>query len=382
MLPEGFAMLNALIEDFRGLGEEIVTSIDSRISSLKSHLKAQEIHEISEGHFQDDFNKIIGNSDAVLLIAPESDETLYSLTKQVEKLGPLLLSSSSHAIKLTTDKTETHKRALEAHVLVPSAIKVSFSEKPEIIDRICRQIGYPVVFKPIDGVGGAGICIIATQQEIADGLITVQQETKVDTFQIQKLINGLDVSVSAIVSSQAATPISLNAQLIRLAPPKGQSEYQGGYLPLNHQLKDETFENSIKILNHIQGFKGYVGLDFVFSYAPFLIEINPRITTSYLGLREVLSPNPARLILDAALEKPLKKISSRGAVIYSKYSFENSSISMNIPNSLQSHIKILTPPTYLAETSTLFIIAKGRTIKEAQKHLTQFTQLLKTKKNY
>jgi len=374
LLPEGFAMLNTVIEDFREIGQEIVTTLDSNLNTMQNYLKAHKIIEISgKEELEEKFIEITADSDAVLLIAPESDNLLFELAKKVETAGRLLLGPSSDAIKIAGNKIETHKKALEAHVLIPSGIRVAFSEEPEKIDKICNQIGYPVVFKPIDGVGGGGICIVANSQDIEAGMQTVRQYTRLDSFQAQKFINGLDVSVSAIVSGQEVYPISLNAQLVRIGPPNAKSEYRGGYLPIGHRLKEEAFENTKKILRHIGGFQGYAGLDFVFSYAPFLIEVNPRITTSYLGLREVLSPNPAQLILDAVQGKPPKKISFEGAVIYSKVEFEGEVNAFDIPLEFQNRIKISTPAVPIQGQTITFIVSKGKSIKEAQETLTNFT---------
>jgi predicted ATP-grasp superfamily ATP-dependent carboligase len=379
LFPEGFAMLNAVVEDFSKTGNEIVTTLDTRLKSLQSHIQANEIIQIAEGEFHEKFENIVDESDAVLLIAPEKGNVLFDLAKKVEHAGKQLLGPSSEVIKITADKVETHRKALEAHVLIPSAIRMAFSEKIELIDKICRQIGYPVVFKPIDGVGGSGICIVANQQDIAAGLTTVQKETSLTTFQVQKYISGLDVSVSALVSPKEVRPISLNAQLVKLSPPGGQSEYRGGYLPLSHTLMKEAFENSIKILKYLKGSLGYIGLDFVFSYAPFLIEINPRITTSYLGLREVLSVNPAQLILNAIQGALPPKITFTGAAIYSKVEFEGEFTNLPIPPAFQNRIRISTPPFPYGGSTLTFLVARGESIKQAQETLSSFANLFKPK---
>ncbi len=50
----------------------------------------------------------------------------------------------------------------------------------------------------------------------------------------------------------------------------------------------------------IPGLRGYVGVDMVLSEdAVLLIEINPRITTSYIALRQVIRLNLAQAIWEA-----------------------------------------------------------------------------------
>jgi len=54
----------------------------------------------------------------------------------------------------------------------------------------------------------------------------------------------------------------------------------------------------------IPGLWGYVGIDVVLTQrGPVVLEVNPRLTTSYAGLRAALDINPARLVLDLLDER-------------------------------------------------------------------------------
>ncbi|MGN1362953.1 MAG: ATP-grasp domain-containing protein, partial [Methanobrevibacter sp.] len=53
----------------------------------------------------------------------------------------------------------------------------------------------------------------------------------------------------------------------------------------------------------IEGLKGFVGVDLIVKeenddYIPYLIEINSRFTTPYVGLRKVLNINIGQTIID------------------------------------------------------------------------------------
>jgi tyramine---L-glutamate ligase len=51
---------------------------------------------------------------------------------------------------------------------------------------------------------------------------------------------------------------------------------------------------------------GLVGVDFIASeQGPLLLEINPRLTTSYAGLKSSLGENPAALVLELIEERAL-----------------------------------------------------------------------------
>jgi predicted ATP-grasp superfamily ATP-dependent carboligase len=56
----------------------------------------------------------------------------------------------------------------------------------------------------------------------------------------------------------------------------------------------------------VPGLRGYVGIDLIDTVAgAVVIEINPRLTTAYVGLRESLSRNPAALMLEAFGDEPI-----------------------------------------------------------------------------
>jgi predicted ATP-grasp superfamily ATP-dependent carboligase len=77
--------------------------------------------------------------------------------------------------------------------------------------------------------------------------------------------------------------------------------YLGGRVPLDHPLRPLAFRRAEEAGRAIPGLKGHVGIDLVLTEREaVVIEVNPRLTTSYVGIRKVLNQNVAALILDAA----------------------------------------------------------------------------------
>ena len=59
----------------------------------------------------------------------------------------------------------------------------------------------------------------------------------------------------------------------------------------------------------LPGLFGYAGIDVIVTeHGPVVLEVNPRLTTSYVGLGEALGCNVAALVLDLAAGKPLPKL--------------------------------------------------------------------------
>jgi hypothetical protein len=76
----------------------------------------------------------------------------------------------------------------------------------------------------------------------------------------------------------------------------GRFRYLGGRLPLPAPLANRAIALAERAVRTVPGLLGYVGVDLVLVEKPEgdrVIEINPRLTTSYLGLRRLVRGNLA-----------------------------------------------------------------------------------------
>ena len=119
---------------------------------------------------------------------------------------------------------------------------------------------------------------------------------------IQEFIDGKDVSVSLLSDGVKAIPISFNEQFVELKNDKGT--YVGGKLPYDNKFKDEAFEIAVKAVEAIDGLRGFVGVDLLINndekdvYSVYLLEINSRFTTPYVGLKQIANINIGKSIID------------------------------------------------------------------------------------
>ena len=124
---------------------------------------------------------------------------------------------------------------------------------------------------------------------------------------LQKFVRGTHASVSLVADGrQRAVALAVNGQTIRGSH---SFSYRGGETPLRHRHAARAADLAVAACQAIPGLRGYVGVDVVLSEAgAVVIEINPRLTTAYVGLRQVVEQNVAALIVDAcagALPRPL-----------------------------------------------------------------------------
>ncbi len=244
---------------------------------------------------------LLADADAALLVAPETDGVLERLTRRVEQAGRLVLGASSAAVRIAADKGATAAALLAAGVAVPPGLSVPLAH--HAVESAAAQVGYPAVVKPTDGVSGLG----ATRVEGPAGLrAALERAADVagvgpGSVRVERWIEGTAASVSLVADGHRAAPLALNVQHVAIGA-DGALAYAGGATPLDHPRAAEALEAARRAVEAIPGLAGYVGVDLVLpdgGGGPLVVEVNPRLTTAYAGLRLATPLNLARLAVEA-----------------------------------------------------------------------------------
>lgn len=295
---EGRMMLEALLADLLGLEEhQLSVQVDKRYrSQLPIHQKLQVID--SGNSYYQCFARMVEEADAAFLVAPETGGQLEAITGVVESCGKLVLGSSTAGIKAAGDKTLTYQLLKARDIPTPRTLRLGPADDPVSVG---QELGYPVVVKPIDGVGCHSVFIARQQSELERTIAAVGQEVQDAILLAQAYIAGVAASVSLLTDGSRSLPLTLNLQEIR---GRRRLRYHGGCVPFDHPLRTLAFRRAEEVVQAIPGLKGYVGIDLVLTDDDaVVIDVNPRLTTSYVGVRKVLLQNPAGLILDAVAGK-------------------------------------------------------------------------------
>ena len=118
------------------------------------------------------------------------------------------------------------------------------------------------------------------------------RETKEKQFIVQELIIGKSVSASVYSTGKKSLAVTLNKQLLTLRSPYKESKYYGGLVPFDSKIKNKALEAAENAVQAIKGLRGYVGVDMIITNDQVvIIEINPRLTVSYISLNKILNCN-------------------------------------------------------------------------------------------
>jgi tyramine---L-glutamate ligase len=288
MFREGAAMLRAAVADFAALdGHQIITTRDAR---LEGELPAGQVRTVQSGHFDEALDACLAACDAALVVAPETGDLLAGLTERVEAAGLLNLGSGSVAVRMAADKLATVERLAAAGLPVPPTREVKTPEE-------AARAGFPLVLKPRDGAGCTGLRVVKEAAGLEEAWREAAAESVGSALIAEPCIPGRHASVSLVSDGKRTVALSLNAQTIAEGK---RFEYRGGVLPLDHPLRERALEVAARACHSVPGLRGYVGVDLVLGAEATVIEINPRLTTAYVGLRRALGENLAGVLLAAA----------------------------------------------------------------------------------
>jgi len=295
LVREGSAMRAALIADLWAIGmHEIVTTADARCAGDLP--RGVEVVTLQRSVAAPMLDSVIADVDAVWLIAPETDGCLEQLAAQVEQHGRTLLGPGAAAIGGASNKAQLARRLADVGIRHPRTRSAAAFSRAEAA---ANEIGYPVVVKPVRGAGSCGVCVAHNALDLRRAVDAARDAGGRDEVLVQEYVHGAAASVSLLANGGDVVPLAVNAQTIGLPP---SFEYLGGKTPFEHPLAALAVTAALDTCRAVAGLRGFVGVDVVLTGADaVVIELNPRLTTAYLGVRAAIDENVAALALAACV---------------------------------------------------------------------------------
>ena len=145
------------------------------------------------------------------------------------------------------------------------------------------DLEYPAVLKPVDGAGSVDTFYLCDARSLP------VDARRMPLALFQRFVPGEPMSASFLVDRLGrAWLIGIGAQHVIIR--EGRFQYRGGRLP----AACDTVEPQIRpAVESIAGLRGFVGVDFIWDTRrqhATVLEINPRPTTSCVGLTRLLAP--------------------------------------------------------------------------------------------
>lgn len=317
---EGGAMLAALAVDLARAGHRVSTVLGSGLAHARLEALGRVGVEILRG---EGFRAALAGVEAVWIVAPETGGCLESLTRRAQQEGKRVLGSAPGAIAIAASKRRTARVLTGAGVPVVPCTVMPRAALP----LGARSWGYPLVVKPDDGVGCEGVGLVRDAAELQAAWSRARSISS--RVLVQPYVKALSASVSLLASSRGAIPLALQAQFVEMEPHGGDGGegevachraegpqraparfvYRGGEVPLASSLAAEVKSVAGAACDAVRGLAGFVGVDLLLGPAgAVVVEVNPRLTTAYLGLRRATRVNIAAMTVRALDGQPPGRI--------------------------------------------------------------------------
>jgi len=292
LAKEGLMMLEILIGELAVLASvELTVLLDFRIKLLDLPKGVRVVRVESGQSVYTMLPQLIELSDWVWPIAPEMNSELEKISALVVSKKKKLLNSSLDAVVLCGDKFLTYQ------MLKSKGIAVVDTQE---LNNISPKFPEKWVVKPKEGVGCLSTYLV-TNKALFEELM-LQIECKDYIF--QPYIEGEALSLSCLFKDRAGWLLCCNRQKML----NEQNQFKLSACEVNIKTENlAQYQNLVdQVSAAIPGLWGYVGIDIIQpkEAKPLILEINPRLTTSYVGIHQAIGVNVAQVVLEMIQKKP------------------------------------------------------------------------------
>jgi predicted ATP-grasp superfamily ATP-dependent carboligase len=287
-IAEGTLMLQALLRDLgRIAGVDVVVAADPGLPI--EPLGATSV-TVRLDDLRGSWAEIAGRADAVWPIAPETGGILEGVAEIARTAGAAVLASDARALATARSKSATSSW-LAAHGIPVVATAPLFAPPPAVA-------GW--VVKPDDGTGAVDT------RFVGDSAALARLAAAAPGLVAQPFLRGEPLSLSMLAQAGQAWLLSCNGQDVSMTD--GVFAFRGSLVGGAEARRGALEPLAQRIAAALPELWGYIGVDLIDGEdGPIVLEINPRLTTSYAGLGRSIGVNPAALVL-ALRERPLRTL--------------------------------------------------------------------------
>jgi len=281
LAAEGAAMLSAIAHDAAKVAE-LSIPVDPRLApSLPDGM----LHEMElRSALWGQWVRAAQGCDAAILIAPESNGVLAKAVGMLRAGGIDVIASTGNFLRAAGDKHQTARIFSTSGVPHPVTYNPADSFSLERLRSFDRYI-----VKPFDGCG--------TQQITLFDELDAAVQAATPNMVMQGFVPGKAISIAAIIDSHETFVLPAVSQTVSIQ----SCTYHGGEGPLSEDKQRRAVALAQKALASMPSSpRGFIGFDMVLGDNPahdVVIEVNARLTTSYVGLRHMVSSNLAARLL-------------------------------------------------------------------------------------
>lgn len=283
---EGRMMLEALAADAAKDARLDVTVLVEAGRSLDLPARARGV-SVPSGSGVASLVAAARDADWTVVVAPETDGTLAALVRTVRSAGCRVLAPAERVIDVASDKQATVDALAARGIPVPAGRALAAGEA------LPTGFHLPAVRKARDGCGGDGLEFLAVP-----GMTPAACPTRLEAF-----VGGTPVGVSCICGPRSVAALQPMLQVFTDGP---APRYLGGDRVTEAHLAARATALALGAATALGADAGWLGVDMILGARSDgrddrVLEVNPRLTTSFVGLTGLYATSLVAAMIDAAV---------------------------------------------------------------------------------
>ncbi|HEX7064476.1 MAG TPA: carbamoyl phosphate synthase large subunit [Bacillales bacterium] len=210
-------------------------------------------------------------------------QTAISLMEGLEKAGVSVLGVDQQTVNELEDR-DLFYRFMEK-IQVPHIPGLTAYDSKDLLDKAC-QVGYPVLLRPSYVIGGRGMVILSSQQELeqymVDSLSSISYPILIDAY-----VAGTEAEVDVLTDGEEVLVPGIFEHMEKAGVHSGDSTAVTPSFSLSSVIKDQMMDYTKRIARAMN-FKGIFNIQFVVNEGHlYVLEINPRASRTVPILSKV-----------------------------------------------------------------------------------------------
>ncbi|MFV8827353.1 carbamoyl phosphate synthase large subunit [Alkalihalobacterium sp. APHAB7] len=306
----------------------------------------------------EDVLNVVELEDVEGVIVQLGGQTAISLVQGLEEAGVQLYGTTVDTI----DQLEDRKRFYDfmKRVNVPHIPGVTVYDEVGLLEH-SGKIGYPVLLRPSYVIGGQGMVIVTSREEMID-YINTENQAIVFPILIDAYYPGIEIEVDALTDGEDILIPGIFEHIEKAGVHSGDSMAVTPPFSLTEQIKQLVYDYTKKIAKGMD-FKGIFNIQFVlYENQLYVIEINPRASRTVPILSKVTGLNMVDVTVKLLLGQSLRTLG-----LPTGYLPETNYYTVKAPIFSYSKLSGLDPILEAEMKSTGELISIGNTVEEAMK---------------
>lgn len=232
-------------------------------------------------------------------------QTAIKLTKSLMEMGVPILGTKAEDVDAAEDRELFDKILEETKIPRAAGGTVYTAEEAK---EVANRLGYPVLVRPSYVLGGQGMQIAISDQEIEEFMAVINRYAQEHPILIDKYLMGKELEVDAVCDGKDILIPGIMEHVERTGVHSGDSISVYPAHTIGDQVKDTIVEYSGRLAKALH-VKGLINIQFiVMNDEVYVIEVNPRSSRTVPYISKVTGIPIVELAVGVILGKTIKEL--------------------------------------------------------------------------